>query len=262
MKTKFYLQIFLIGFFMSTTTACTHTSETTSLSEEQSALPAGFVYLSDVIPGVKEELRYPTPNNFMGRPVAGYLGHRAILTAQAAQALKAVQNDIAKDGYELVIYDAYRPRQATQDFAQWGQDPIDNPTLRERYYPRVPKDQIAHQGYIAERSTHTRGSTVDLTLIVKGQDLQPITYSRRTFHDGFSIIYMDDGTVDMGSSFDLFDEVSHNDCTLVPAAAQEMRNYLRKKMMTHGFNDYPQEWWHYTLKNEPFPHTYFDFPVR
>lgn len=233
------------------------------LSEEAKA--KGFVYLHEIDPTILVSLRYTTDENFVGKPVDGYKKPVVIMTKQAAQALKKVQEEVAKDGYSLVIYDAYRPQQAVDHFMRWSKDVTDQ-TKKAHYYPRVDKAKVFELGYVAERSGHSRGSTVDLTLIKKSASLHPIIEKKRTLLDGFTITLLDDGTVDMGSSFDLFDVASHYENNLIADEHKERRTYLKNVMEKHGFKNYAEEWWHFTLKNEPYSahldSSYFNFPIE
>lgn len=235
-----------------------------ALSEEARA--KGFVFLHEIDPTILVSLRYATSENFVGAPVDGYKrSDVVVLTRQTAEALKKVQEEVKKDGYSLVVYDAYRPQKAVNHFVRWGLDVV-NQTKKSHYYPRVEKDQCFELGYIAKRSGHSRGSTVDLTLIKIGNSLHKIQEQKRTLSDGFVIDFLDDGTVDMGSSFDLFDVASHHENALIQENFKAQRAYLTKKMLDHGFKTFPEEWWHFTLKNEPYPYTedssYFDFNIE
>ncbi len=202
-------------------------------------LPEGFVYLDDVIPGIKLEMRYYTDNNFTGRRVDGYLKPVCIISKPAAQALKNVQNDLLAFGLELKIFDAYRPQAAVDNFIRWAAD-VNDTKMKKEYYPDVDKRNLFRDGYIASRSGHTRGSTVDLTIIQSGSGKE----------------------LDMGGAFDFFGPVSWPDSSQVPAVKRANRLLLRTLMIRYGFNPYEKEWWHFTLANEPYPNTYFNFPVE
>ncbi len=225
----------------------------------------GFVYLHEVDPTIQVSLRYNSNENFIGKPIDGYKNSVVIMIQEAAQALKEVQAAVKKDGYCLVVYDAYRPQRAVDNFIRWADDIADQPK-KTHYYPRVNKADVFELGYVAKRSGHSRGSTVDLTLIRDGQSVHEVKEQKRKLSDGFTIIYLDDGTVDMGSSFDLFDEASHGTSKLVAEPYQKLRTYLRTVMEKHGFKTIPEEWWHFTLKNEPYPanrdSSYHNFPVE
>lgn len=203
------------------------------------AMPSGFVDLKALIPSLKVELAYAGHHNFVGRPIDGYLANRAILTKDAAQALHRVQTELAQQGLGLKIFDAYRPKRAVRHFYRWSQNPRDQATKRS-YYPDLDKNQLFQQGYIARKSSHSRGSTVDLTLI--------------RLSNGKAL--------DMGTVFDFFSPRSWYQSKLVSPRQKANRRLLRQVMIKHGFEPYPQEWWHFTLKKEPWPNSYFDFEVR
>ena len=212
---------------------------------------SNFVVITDVVPDVILEIRYYSTYNFVGTRIDGYLEPIALLTRRAADSLRAVSDELKEMGYRLKIYDAYRPQMGVDHFLRWGADLSD--TLMKRYfYPNVDKNRLFELEYIAEKSGHSRGSTVDLTLfnMATGKEL------------------------DMGGTFDWFGRESHPDCGGNPQTmeyrandtitAQQFANrmILRKAMLNHGFKPYECEWWHFTLKNEPYPNTYFTFPVK
>ena len=225
----------------------------------------GFIYLSEVDPTILVSLRYCTDENFVGKMVDGYKKPVVILMRQAAEALKKVQEAVKKDGYCLVVYDAYRPQQAVNNFVRWSADSADI-SKKNQYYPRVAKDQVFDLGYVRKRSGHSRGSRIDLTIIKDGESLHGIEEKDRKLLDGYTIKFLDDGTVDMGSSFDLFDLASHSQTNLIEKKFQDRRNYLKSIMEQHGFKCYYYEWWHFNLRNEHFPadkdENYFDFLVE
>ena len=233
------------------------------LSEETPS--KGFVYLHEIDPTILVSLRYQSNENFVGKPVDGYKKPVVIMTKQAAKALKQAQAAVKKDGYCLVVYDAYRPQKAVDHFVRWSKE-IEDQVKKTAYYPRVDKARVFELDYVAERSGHSRGSTIDLTIIKDGNRLHEVTERERTLLDGFTTTYLDDGTVDMGSSFDLFDKASHHENNLVAERYKKLRMYLKNIMETYGFKKYPNEWWHFTLKNEPYPanldSSYFDFDVE
>lgn len=201
--------------------------------------PEDFVDVQRVISGIRIEPRYFGSDNFVGRPIAGYEADVVYLTTAAASALSRVQDDLAREGLGLKVFDGYRPQRAVDDFVRWAEEPDDR-TTKDAYFPSVDKSTLIPDGYIAERSGHSRGSTVDVTLI----DL-------------------DSGEeVDMGSPYDFFDPVSWPSSDSIPDAARENRMKLRDVMLRHGFDPLTEEWWHFTLRNEPYPDRYFDFPVR
>lgn len=202
-------------------------------------LAKGFTYLSSIDSSIQLELRYITNDNFLGTPVDGYEKDTCIITLPAAKALKEVQSKLSKFGLSLKVFDAYRPQQAVDHFVRWAK--VMNDTLRKKnYYPDIDKKDLFRLGYIASRSGHTRGSSVDLTIIdVKtGEEL------------------------DMGSPFDFFGAASHPEYQKINQEQRSNRLLLRNLMMEAGFKPYSQEWWHFTLKDEPFPKTYFNFPIK
>jgi len=226
-------------------------------------LPDGIVYLHDIDPSIVVDLRYFGCDNFLGAPVDGYEANLCIMSRQAAEALARVQQHVKTDGYTLVVYDTYRPQRAVEHFVRWSQEEdAPSSTTKALFYPRLDKSKAFEQGYIARRSAHTRASTIDLTLLKLDKKLQQITPRPRQLADGFRIEFLDDGTVDMGSSFDLFDEASHTASPLIAESYHINRRYLQSAMEMQGFAGYSKEWWHFEYQNEPFPDTYFDFPIR
>lgn len=212
---------------------------------------SSFVTLTDVVPDAILEIRYFGTYNFVGTRIDGYLEPTALLTKQAADSLKAVSDDVMQQGYRLKIYDAYRPQCAVDHFVRWAKE-INDTLMKVYFYPNLTKDVLFPQEYICEKSGHTRGSTVDLTL-----------FDMKTEKE-----------LDMGGTFDWFGHESHPDFGGNPeigaytpndSITQEQFNnrmILRKAMMRHGFKPFDTEWWHFTLTNEPFPNTYFTFPVK
>lgn len=197
-----------------------------------------FVVLTDIDPDVILEIRYYSTYNFVGDRIDGYEQPTALLTKEAATALKGVSDDLAKKGYRLKIYDAYRPQKAVNHFERWVNDTNDD-RMREYFYPELDKSVLFDKGYIANYSGHSRGSTVDLTL-----------FDMKTGKE-----------VDMGGTFDYFGERSHPDYKNITGQQYKNRMILREAMMDHGFKPLDEEWWHFTLENEPYPDTYFTFPV-
>lgn len=229
-------------------------------TKQKETLPDGFVFLTDVDPTVIENMRYATEHNFLGRVVPGYKSQRIVCTKQAALALKAAHEKLKKAGYTLVIYDAYRPQRAVDAFVKWADD-LNDLKAKSLYYPTIDKKDLFKLDYIADKSSHTRGSTFDLSIIKTGEKLKPLEVSSRKLATGVEVPYLDDNTVDMGGSFNLFHPASHHDSPLVNEQQTKMRNLLRDTMKQQGFKEYKEEWWHYTLANEPYPDTYFDFIV-
>lgn len=202
-------------------------------------MPKDFVYLGDVDATIKVELRYFSNNNFIGKKIDGYNNNCLILTKRTALALKEVQKILSIKGLSLKIFDGYRPQQAVNHFVRWAKDEKDI-LMKHYYYPNVPKNELFKRGYIASKSGHSRGSTVDLTIVdlTTGKEL------------------------DMGSPYDFFGEESHPFYDKVTKEQKENRMYLREIMLLNGFIPYDNEWWHFTLGNEPYPKTYFNFPVQ
>ena len=223
-------------------------------------LPDGFCYITDIHKDIRTSVRYAGSDNFIGQPFIKYEKPVIILTEEAAQTLSLIQDRVSRDGFDLVIYDSYRPQSTVDSFAVWAEN-VDDQQMKEHYYPRINKADVHTLGYIAKRSTHSRGSTVDLTLIEKEKTLMPSNPVKRTLTDGFEFTFLDDGTLDMGAHFDLFDEASWHDSPLIEEKYSKWRNYLRDVMVMYNFKPYSKEWWHYTLELEPFPETYFDFSV-
>jgi len=208
------------------------------MNASASPLPEGFVYLSDIESSILQDIRYASDNNFVGKPVDGYDKAKAISTVEAANALKSVQAELNKKGMSLLVYDAYRPQRAVDHFVVWSKDPSQE--TKKAYYPDLEKGDLFKLGYIAPKhSSHTRGSTVDLTIVTIPEQIP----------------------LDMGTPFDFFGESSHPNSVLVSKEAQENRKLLRDVMLKNGFEPLETEWWHFTLKDEPFKERYFDFPV-
>jgi D-alanyl-D-alanine dipeptidase len=222
-----------------------------------SRLPAGFVDLAEVAPDVVVDMRYAGADNFLGRPARGYGAARCLLTKEAARALAAVQRELTAFGVGLKVYDCYRPQRAVDDFVAWSRAP--GPATNPRHNPAVPKSELFRRGYIAERSGHSRGSTVDLTLVpaVAPRPAAAPPPDCRTLDGGQA----PDGSLNMGTTFDCFDERAHPADAGVSPEARRNRLLLRIAMEKHGFVPYAQEWWHFTLANEPFAKTSFDFEI-
>jgi len=200
---------------------------------------SGFVLLSEAIPDVILEIRYYSTYNFVGTRIDGYEEPLAFITKEAAEALKKVSDELVTKGYRLKIYDAYRPQKAVDHFVRWAKDENDV-SMKQHFYPELDKDVLFPLGYILERSGHSRGSTVDLTLFDMNSEKE----------------------VDMGGTFDYFGQLSHPDYKDITDEQYNNRMLLREVMLKHGFNPLQEEWWHFTLDNEPYPDTYFTFPVN
>ena len=201
---------------------------------------ADFVLLADVCPDIIQEIRYYTTYNFVGERIPGYERPVAYLTRQAADSLKLVCDDLKEQGYRLKVFDAYRPQMAVDFFVRWGSD-LEDQRMKDYFYPDCPKSELFHRGYIAHKSGHTRGSTLDLTL-----------FDMKTERE-----------VDMGGTYDFLGETSHYNYSHGLTRDQiNHRRILREAMMRHGFKPIAVEWWHFTLRNEPYPDHYFTFPIR
>ena len=209
-----------------------------SYKSDITADPSGFVVLADYVPHIVQEIRYYSTYNFIGERIDGYEEPCALLTKEAARALKAASNEMIVQGYRLKIFDAYRPACAVKHFVLWGIEDQDV-RMKPYFYPELQKQELFEKGYIAKQSSHSRGSTVDLTLLdmSTGKEL------------------------DMGSPFDLFSAASHPDYKGITEQQYENRMILQRAMVRSGFEPIDCEWWHFTLKDEPYPDTYFEFPV-
>ena len=198
----------------------------------------GFVDLGETVPGIVIELRYASNENFVGERIDGYESIRCAITAEAAEALQRVQAELAPFGLGLKVFDAYRPQRAVDHFVRWAKN-LDDTKMKPAYYPRVAKQHLFRDGYIAAKSGHSRGSTVDLTIVsLDGDEAREL---------------------DMGTPFDFFGPESHGASRAVTPQQRANRALLQSLMTKHGFRPLAEEWWHFTLVNEPFPGTYFDF---
>ena len=200
--------------------------------------PSGFVVLGEFIPDIIQEIRYYSTYNFVGERIDGYEMPCALMTREAAEALKKVSDDVMKMGYRLKVFDAYRPQMGVDHFMRWAEG--NDTSMKAYFYPDIAKDRIIPEGYVDRKSGHSRGSTVDLTL-----------FDMKTGKE-----------VDMGGTFDHFGIESHPDYKKITKTQYNNRMILRKVMIKHGFKPLATEWWHFTLKDEPYPDTYFTFPVR
>lgn len=226
-------------------------------------LPKNFVYLKDVDSSILQDIRYAGYHNFIGRPIKGYEASECILTRQAADALAKVQATLLKSNLSLKVYDCYRPQRAVNDFLAWSKEP-NNTSMKEEFYPNIPKSQFFSLGYVSAKSGHTRGSTMDLTIVpiptpqsANYHRGQPLVKCFAPYHRRYR-----DNSVDMGTGFDCLDPAAHPLSPRVSLVAYENRKLLRHIMQKYGFAPYDKEWWHFTLKDEPYPNTYFDFVVK
>ena len=200
--------------------------------------PDGFVSVTDVIPDALLDVRYYSTYNFVGERIDGYEAPIVLLTCEAADALAQVNQDMRAKGLRLVLYDGYRPQRAVDHFVRWAESADES--MRTVFYPEVEKADLFERGFIARRSGHSRGSTIDLTLLDEKTGM----------------------LLDMGGPFDFFGVLSHPDYPGVTETQHANRMLLRQAMLERGFKPLSTEWWHFTLVNEPYPNTYFDFPVR
>jgi zinc D-Ala-D-Ala dipeptidase len=197
-----------------------------------------FAFVDELVPGVRWDAKYATSDNFTGKPVDGYLVNRIVGTRALCAALSVAQERAASHGFGLLLWDGYRPQRAVESFRRWAEQPEDGRT-KARHYPNLDRSEMFERGYVAARSGHSRGSTVDLTL----------------FH-------LDSGELAaMGGDHDLMDVVSHHGAAGLAPAEEQNRRLLCSVMEESGFDRFDQEWWHYSLRDEPYPDTYFDFPV-
>jgi D-alanyl-D-alanine dipeptidase len=203
--------------------------------------PAGFVELRGSVPGVEVELRYLSRDNFVGQRIDGYESEQCYVTAEAARGLAAVQAELAAFGLGLKVFDAYRPQRAVDHFVRWAQD-LGDTKMKAAYYPGVEKKHLFRDGYIAAKSGHSRGSTVDLTIVTLGPGVPE--------------------ELDMGTGWDFFGPESWPASLAVTPQQRANRMLLQSLMVKHGFRPLAEEWWHFTLEDEPFPERYFDFPVE
>ena len=230
----FYSIISLVSFI--NLIYCSPNMKNILISDE--AKSAGFTYVSDYVDDAVIDLRYFSSYNFVGTRIDGYLAPRPMMTKEAAIALASAAADLRKQGYRIIIYDTYRPKKAVQHFIRWFKD--DNlPGMKESFFPNCDKKILFDKGFISRRSRHSSGSTIDLGLVT-----------------------MDSKLVDMGGAFDFFDDISHSDYQNISDEQKKNRKILKDAMLKNGFKGIKSEWWHFTLKNEPYPNTYFDFDVK
>lgn len=225
-------------------------------------LPSGFTYLRKVDESIIQEMRYYTFHNFKGQPIRGYYANECILTIEAANALSKVQNELLSQGFTLKVYDCYRPQKAVDDFYNWSQDFSDQ-RMKKEFYSDLEKDTLFELGYIAKKSGHCRGSTVDLTIVqlppapqqiyVPGMPLDPCF---APYEERFR-----DNSIDMGTGFDCFNTFANTDDPRIIGIPKKNRAFLKELMESQNFRNLDLEWWHFTLNNEPFKDQYFDFDI-
>lgn len=227
----------------------------------EGALPKGFAYLRDIDARILQEMRYYGPHNFLGRRVKGYEAGECILTIRAARALRTVQDRLVVKGLSLKVYDCYRPKRAVADFVEWA-GRVGDETAKAEFYPTLEKSRLFGLGYIAKRSSHSRGSTVDLTIV----ELPPKAQPQFNLDEQLACYLPQaerfaDNSLDFGTGYDCFHERSHLKSSLIGAVAKRNRALLAGEMARAGFESYSKEWWHYSFKDEPYKRTGFDFPI-
>jgi D-alanyl-D-alanine dipeptidase len=204
-------------------------------------IPDNFVELKMYIPTINLDIRYFTTDNFVGARIDGYKSPKALLSVHAANALRNVQSELAIFGLGLKIYDAYRPQQAVDHFIRWAKDPNDT-EMKLNYYPEIDKESLFEEGYLIDRSSHSRGSAVDVSIV--------------------SLHKTDPKELDMGTNWDFFGPDSWPQSFMVTPQQRANRMFLYHMMRKHGFKPHKKEWWHFTLENEPYPDQYFDTPIQ
>lgn len=224
--------------------------------------PHDIVDVSQAIPQMQFDMRYFSSHNFVGRRIHGYEQDACLLTEPAAAALKKVEDKLLPMGLTLKAYDCYRPQSAVDDFVHWAAD-AHAEKMKAEFYPSVPKDRLFGEGYIAAHSGHSRGSTLDLTIVPLDSVIPSVTEKTTLANCAAPrSARISDNSLDFGTAFDCFSLVSHPSYQDIPPQAKANRLLLQSLMTDAGFVPLDTEWWHFTLKNEPYPDTYFDFPVR
>jgi D-alanyl-D-alanine dipeptidase len=238
------------------------TSCTSAPAKVPASLDPDFVSLHEVDPSIIQEIRYATDHNFIGRPIKGYLSPKCMLSRKAALALSQVQKELLTYSLSLKVYDCYRPQRAVNDFVEWAKD-LSDLKMKKEFYPGVDKSDLFKDGYIAEKSGHSRGSTVDLTIVSL-----PLA-SEAKYNEGVTLkeCYLPvqtrftDNSLDMGTGFDCFDPLAHTANSEIGNAQKKNRLLLKSVMEKFGFKNLAEEWWHFTLRDEPYPDRYFDFEI-
>ncbi|WP_432003805.1 M15 family metallopeptidase [Streptomyces sioyaensis] len=228
-----------------------------------SGMPKEFVALREVDPTIIQEMRYPTPHDFMGVPVDGYRRPVCLLTRDAARALHRAQRSFLRSGLSLKVYDCYRPQRAVDHFVRWAKD-LGDQRMKGEFYPREDKSKLFDDGYIAAKSGHSRGSTLDVTLVrLPAVPTRPyVPGEPLTSCYGPRAARFPDNSLDMGTGFDCFDTLAHTLDPRIHGRPLANRLLLKHGLEQAGFVNLPEEWWHYTFTPETFPDTYFDFPVQ
>ncbi len=223
----------------------------------------GFIDLSKVDSSIQVEMRYHTNWNFIGHKIRGYQANKCYLTIEAANALSKVQADLKPQGYSLLVFDCYRPQQAVNEFVEWIKKSKEQ-KMKKIFYPDEPKDKLVERGYIADQSSHSRGSTVDIT-IVKSADIKSKLRGfnfQEKMTDCRQHNNSENAQLNMGTGFDCFSVLAATENSEISAEAKKNRQLLKSTMEKAGFANYSKEWWHYTFKEEPFKNQYFDFTIE
>ncbi len=232
-----------------------------SVFSNQNTLPNQFIYLDDFMPSIVIDLRYSSNYNFIGDNIDGYKNNKCIVTKDMAEALKKVQNELQAMGLGLKVYDAYRPQMSVDHFLRWASDESDTLTKTE-FYPTLTKKELLDKGYIATKSSHTRGSAIDLTIVSFPLSKQkPFKIENQWECSEGNSASQQDNSLDMGSGYDCFHEISHTGSMIITSQQRANRLLLKSLMEKQGFKNYYKEWWHYNFIDEPFPETYFNFSV-
>jgi D-alanyl-D-alanine dipeptidase len=223
--------------------------------------PKDIVSIKEIIPDILVEARYFTSYNFVGKKINGYHVPKCLLTLKAAENLKKVQADLASFNLSLKVYDCYRPQRAVDEFVEWAKDIEDN-KMKKAFYPHVKKTELFKKGYIAEKSGHSRGSTVDLTIVDLNQSETEMEKDDELFDCSRAQNRYPETGLDMGTSYDCLDPLSHTAASEHHVRVKINRLLLKSVMEKYGFKNYRKEWWHFSMIDEPYPKTYFDFPVE
>lgn len=235
-----------------------------SIHAAETKIPESFVDITSINPQIQVELRYNSEWNFIGRRIAGYKANKCYLKKATAEALSLVQKDVEKKGMSLLIFDCYRPQQAVNDFLDWAK--TDDQKMKVFFYPDVEKSNLVKDGYISNKSSHSRGNTVDLTLIKNDVKLVPqkdqLKYQEDRLDCRQSVNIEAKGQLDMGTTYDCFSPLSNTMNGFISVKAQDHRALLKKAMSRRGFINYAKEWWHYTLRNESPQDKPFDFVIE
>jgi D-alanyl-D-alanine dipeptidase len=223
-------------------------------------LKAGFISINEVDPSIVINLKYSSNDNLVGKSIEPKSA--AILTKEAAQALRSVQEELSMMGFSLVIYDAYHSRRIYEEIEEWALSFTEEFSQQKDYFPNLSKKELLELGYLQNKRDHARGSTVDVSLIPINHKIKyPCNKQKRSYEGPKEIIYIDDGTIDMGSSYDLQDDLSCHECDKIHSKAKNNRKMLKEVMESHGFVANNRVWWQYTLKREPYSDTEFNFDV-